>query len=80
MPWKPESIEGSTEQDRVNDAEKRVIALLNYGGIHLDPTHSPGRLTLEYQQGDLSDEVGLMRDLAQALTDLADALEGETNS
>jgi hypothetical protein len=60
---------------RVKQAEKKVDALLNYGGIHLDHAHSPGHLSLEYQQGDLLDEVGQMRDLAGALNELADALE-----
>ena len=62
--------------DQAKKAEKRLTALLNYGGIQLDNTNSPGYLSLEYRQGDLADEIPQMRRLAKAFSDLADALEG----
>jgi hypothetical protein len=51
---------------KIQEAEKRLTAQLNYGGIHLNRMHSPGHLSLEYQQGDLVDEVAQMRVLASA--------------
>lgn len=66
--------------ERIEAAEKRLTALLNYGGIHHDRMHSPGHLTMEWQQGDLADEVGQMRSLASAFNELADALERKPES
>lgn len=74
QPW----INEKPPHERVRQAEKRINALLNYGGIHLDHVHSPGYLSLEYQQGDLSDEIGQMRNLSNAFADLADALEANS--
>ncbi|MGX1201158.1 hypothetical protein [Marinobacter sp. MBR-105] len=71
--WKDNS---QPDQARIAAAEKRVHGFLNYGGIHLEHTPAPGILTLEYQQGDLKDEIGNMRGMADALNELADALEG----
>lgn len=54
-------------------SEKRLRVQLNYGGIVHDPFDR--NLVMEYQQGDLPDEIGQMRRLASAFNELADALE-----
>lgn len=64
---------------RIKLAEKHVNEQLSYGGIF--PGTGPFGRTLEYryQDGDLVDEIGQMRRLADALNSLADALESEAD-
>jgi len=57
--------------ERTEQAEKAVNALLNYGGL----TAVDGQFAFEYQDGDLPDELSIMRRLSVAFTELADALE-----
>lgn len=63
--------------ERIKRAEKHVNEQLSYGGIF--PGSGPFGSTLEYryQDGDLGDEIGQMRRLADALNQLAEALESE---
>lgn len=65
--------------ERIKRAEKHVNEQLSYGGIF--PSTGPFGSTLEYryQDGDLVEEIGQMRRLADALNSLADALESEAN-
>lgn len=60
---------------RVEQAERNLTAQLNYGGIFIDHQHTSRHITMEYEQGDLPDEIGQMRRLAEAFTELADARE-----
>lgn len=57
----------------IREAEKNLTGQLNYGGLVQDS--ATRRLVLDYKQGDLVDEIGQMRRLAQAFLELADALE-----
>lgn len=68
---------GTDGGERIKRAEKHVNEQLSYGGVF--PSIGPFGRTLEYryQDGDLVDEIGQMRRLAKALSDLADALESE---
>lgn len=67
----------TTVTERVKRAEKHVNEQLSYGGIF--PSTGPFGRTLEYryQDGDLLDEIGQLRRLADALNSLADALEAD---
>lgn len=57
----------------IEAAEMKLRAQLNYGGIvHDQADHN---LVMDYRQGDLPDEIGQMRRLASAFSELADALE-----
>lgn len=60
---------------RITLAEKEVRACLNYGGVYHDNARPGKALVLDYEQGELSDEVVHMRRFAAALNELADALE-----
>lgn len=62
---------------RIKRAAKYVNELLSYGGIF--PGQGPFGSTLEYRyhDGDLEDEIGQMRRLADGLNQLADALESD---
>ncbi|NIE78362.1 hypothetical protein F3J45_28450 [Pantoea sp. Ap-967] len=66
-------------RERIERAEKHVNEQLSYGGIF--PLNGPFGKTLElrYWDGDLADEIGQMRRLADALNQLADALETEAD-
>lgn len=66
-------------QAQIDRAAKQVNEQLSYGGIFPDTGPFGRTLELRYQDGDLVDEVGQMRRLADALNQLADALENETN-
>ncbi|EGR1049103.1 hypothetical protein RZ186_003335 [Vibrio cholerae] len=61
--------------NRVKKAENEVYQCLNYGGIFHDEAPTSKAIELAYEQGDLSDEIPQMRRLANALNELADALE-----
>ncbi|MEZ1438219.1 hypothetical protein QVM41_18290 [Pseudomonas shirazica] len=63
--------------ERIKRAEKHLSEQLSYGGIF--PTTGPygGTVEYRYQDGDLADEIGQMRRLADAFSQLADALESE---
>jgi len=65
--------------ERIKRAEKHVNEQLSYGGI--SPRNGPFGRTLQYryQDGDLVDEIGQMRRLADALNRLANALESEAD-
>ncbi len=65
------------QEKRIQAAEKQLTALLNYGGIYVNGGNQNRHIALAYQEGDLSDEVGQMRDLATAFSELADALEDQ---
>ena len=65
--------------NRVKEAENEVYQCLNYGGIFHDEAPTSKAIELAYEQGDLSDEIPQMRRLANALNELADALEAETD-
>lgn len=66
--------------ERISRAEKNVNEQLSYGGIF--PSSGPfgGTLDYRYQDGDLADEIGQMRRLADAFSQLADALESDSKS
>jgi len=68
---------GQDKRDEVASAEQRLESLLNYGGIHLDDTQVPPRLTLQYQDGDVVDEVAQMRRIGHAFLELADRVEAQ---
>lgn len=62
---------------QITRAEKQVNEQLSYGGIL--PRKGPYGRSFEYryQEGDLLDEIGQMRRMADALNNLADTLESE---
>ncbi|MFW5301077.1 hypothetical protein ACOAMY_17290 [Pseudomonas aeruginosa] len=64
--------------ERIKRAEKHVNEQLSYGGIFSITGPFGSALEYRYQDGDLVDEIGQMRRLADALKNLADALESET--
>ncbi|MNJ41092.1 hypothetical protein D3C81_1937420 [compost metagenome] len=66
--------------ERIKRAEKHVNEQLSYGGIF--PGSGPFGSTLEYryQDGNPEDEIDQMRRLADALNQLANALESEAES
>ncbi|GAB0154646.1 hypothetical protein [Marinobacterium sp. BA1] len=66
--------------ERVTQAERNLTSKLNYGGIFVDDAPCSQEITMAYEMGDLADEVGQMRDLAAAFTELADALEGKAGT
>lgn len=59
--------------ESIREAENNLTGQLNYGGLIRDS--ATRRLVLDYKQGDLVDEIGQMRRLAQAFLALADALD-----
>jgi len=65
--------------ERIKRAEKQVNEQLSYGGIVPSIGALGGTLEYRYQDGDLVDEIGQIRRLAAALSNLADALESEAN-
>ncbi|KIC80948.1 hypothetical protein [Pseudomonas sp. C5pp] len=63
--------------ERIKRAEKRVNEQLSYGGIFSSTGPLGSTLEYRYHDGDLDDEIGQMRRIADALGNLADALESE---
>jgi len=61
---------------QIQQIEKRLTSLLNYGGFYVDGMCNPGHITLVYEQGDLTDEIDNMRRLSATLAELANALDG----
>lgn len=59
----------------IEELEKQLTVQLNYGGIFVDGQCNPGHIEMAYECGDLTDEIGQMRRLASAFTNLANALE-----
>ena len=66
--------------ERIKQAERHLTSKLNYGGIFVDDSPCSQKISMAYEMGDLADEVGQMRELAAAFTELADALEGKAES
>ena len=64
--------------ERIIRAEKHVNEQLSYGGIFPDTGPFGGTLEYRYLDGDLADEIGQMRRLADAFSQLADALESDS--
>jgi len=56
--------------------ERRLTALLNYGGFFVEGKCNPGHITLEYRRGDSNDEIDNMRRLSATLIELANIIEG----
>lgn len=71
----PEASKNLSEET-IHSAERELQNLLNYGGINLTQPPSPGRLSIDFRQGDLSQEIRQMRRLSDAFSRLADALQG----
>ena len=67
----------SKVSERIERAEKHVNEQLSYGGIFSSAGPFGSTLEYRYRDGDLVDEIGQMRRLADALNSLADALESE---
>jgi len=68
---------GEDDRNELAQAEQRLESLLNYGGIHLDDTQIPTRLTFQYQDGDVADEIAQMRRIGNAFLELADRVEAQ---
>lgn len=59
----------------VPDLAKKVNSLLNYGGLFINGGPSDRIIEIAYYQGELPNEIDNMRELANSLNLLADALE-----
>lgn len=59
----------------VQKAKKKLEVELNYGGIFVGNSHTTKHISMAYEQGDLPDEIGQMRRIANAFNNLANTLE-----
>lgn len=66
-----------TPSARHQKAAKAVHRCFNYGGVFVGGSPTKQDLCLAYQQGDVVDEVAHMRHFADALLELANAIESD---
>ena len=70
-------VKDTNASERISRAEKHVNEQLSYGGIFPGTGPFGGTLEYRYHDGNLADEIGQMRRLADAFSQLADALESD---
>ncbi len=61
----------NVSKKRIQKAKNNLEVQLNNGGICVEGFQIPSHLSMKFEQGDLVDEIGQMRRLAAAFTELA---------